>query len=102
MGSEAEIQSPLAAISLNSEMAPDMVEWHYSIKMLKIQYTRLVMYWWIQLLYRHPEDVVQTNRLDRIIKTFIWNGKQPQTYISKLQGPANKGGLGLPKLLGSV
>lgn len=38
-------------------------------------------------------------RFDRISKIFLWNGKRPRLSHSKLQRPADKGGLGLSNML---
>lgn len=63
MWSVAEVQSPIAAISLDAEKAFDMVEWGYLFKILRVYGFGDVFIKWIQLLYKHPEAAVQTNGL---------------------------------------
>lgn len=61
MWSVAEVQSPVAAISLDAEKAFDMVEWGYLFKILEVYGFGDTFIKWIRLLYKHPEAAVQTN-----------------------------------------
>ena len=61
MWSVAEVQSPVAAISLDAKKAFDVVEWGYLFKILEVYRFGDTFIKWIRLLYKHPEAAVQTN-----------------------------------------
>lgn len=63
MWSVAEVQSPVAAISLDAEKAFDMVEWPYLFELLGRYGFGGTFIEWIRLLYKHPMAAVQTNGL---------------------------------------
>ena len=63
MWSVGDVQSPVAAISVDAEKAFDMVEWGYLFKILEEFGFGATFIKWIQVLYKQPEAAVQTNGL---------------------------------------
>lgn len=53
--------SPVAAISLDAEKACDRVEWRYLCCLLKVFGFGQRFMKWMEILYKQPEAVVQTN-----------------------------------------
>lgn len=57
----SDLESLIAAISLDAEKAFDRVKWGYMFKILEILGFRRTFIRWVQLLYYQPEAIVQTN-----------------------------------------
>ena len=64
---KAEVQSPIAAISLNDEKAFHMVEWGYLLKILEAYWFSNTFMGWVQVFYKQPEAAVQPVGLSMII-----------------------------------
>lgn len=61
MWAVSDLESPIAAISLDDEKAFDRVEWGYMFKILEMFGFGRTSIRWVQLLYYQSEAAVQTN-----------------------------------------